>query len=85
MLRLRAAGMARMLAVLAEFDRREGWAVWQCRSAQEWLSWKYGLGYGGVGAVAGGAVFAVVTQDFGGVFGGVVVVVEGALVALRRI
>ena len=39
-----AAGMARMLVVLAEFDRREGWAVWQCRSAQEWLSWKCGLG-----------------------------------------
>lgn len=40
-----AAGTARMLAVLAEFDRREVWASWQCRSAQQWLSWKCGLGY----------------------------------------
>ena len=40
-----AAGMARMLAVLAEFDRRQAWASWECRSAQHWLSWKCGLGY----------------------------------------
>lgn len=40
-----ASGTARMLAVLAEFDRREVWASWECRSAQQWLSWKCGLGY----------------------------------------
>lgn len=40
-----ASGTARMLAVLAEFDRRQAWAVWECRSAQQWLSWKCGLGY----------------------------------------
>jgi hypothetical protein len=40
-----AAGMARMLAVLFEFDRRRAWASWGCRSAQHWLSWKCGLGY----------------------------------------
>jgi Domain of unknown function (DUF222) len=40
-----AAGMARMLQVLAEFDRREAWASWQCQSAQQWLGWKCGLGY----------------------------------------
>jgi hypothetical protein len=40
-----AAGTARMLAVLGEFDRREVWATWECRSAQQWLSWKCGLGY----------------------------------------
>jgi hypothetical protein len=40
-----ASGMARMLAVLGEFDRREVWASWECRSAQQWLSWKCGLGY----------------------------------------
>ncbi|MGD9996958.1 MAG: hypothetical protein AB7L17_23840 [Ilumatobacteraceae bacterium] len=39
------AGLARMLAVLAEFDKREGWAAWECRSAQQWLSWKCGVGY----------------------------------------
>jgi hypothetical protein len=31
--------------VLGEFDRREVWASWECRSAQQWLSWKCGLGY----------------------------------------
>jgi hypothetical protein len=40
-----ASGTARMLAVLAEFDRRQAWAAWQCTSAQHWLSWKCGLGY----------------------------------------
>ena len=40
-----ASGTARMLAVLGEFDRREVWASWECRSAQQWLSWKCGLGY----------------------------------------
>lgn len=39
------AGLARMLQVLAEFDDRRGWALWECRSAQQWLSWKCGLGY----------------------------------------
>ena len=40
-----ASGTARMLAVLAEFDRRQAWAAWECTSAQHWLSWKCGLGY----------------------------------------
>src|SRR5262245_24515356 len=40
-----ATGMARMLDVLAEFDRRKGWESWGCWSAQQWLSWKCGLGY----------------------------------------
>ncbi len=40
-----AVGMARMLAVLAEFDRREAWKTWECRSPQHWLSWKCGLGH----------------------------------------
>lgn len=39
-------GLARMLMVLAEFDNRRGWALWQCQSAQQWLSWKCGVGYG---------------------------------------
>jgi Domain of unknown function (DUF222) len=39
-----ATGMARMLAVLGEFDRREGWHAWGCVSPQQWLSWKCGLG-----------------------------------------
>jgi Domain of unknown function (DUF222) len=40
-----ATGLARMLTVLAEFDRRQGWGTWECRNAQHWLSWKCGLGY----------------------------------------
>jgi hypothetical protein len=40
-----STGTARMLAVLDELDRREAWADWQCRNAQQWLSWKCGLGY----------------------------------------
>ena len=39
-----AAGMARMLAMLGEFDRREGWRSWGCASAVQWLSWKCALG-----------------------------------------
>lgn len=39
------AGLARMLRVLAEFDARRCWATWECVSAQQWLSWKCGLGY----------------------------------------
>ena len=38
-------GMARMIAVLGEFDRRGVWTEWECRSPQHWLNWKCGLGY----------------------------------------
>ena len=38
------AGLATMLGVLAEFDRRRVWAEWECWSAQQWSSWKCGLG-----------------------------------------
>ena len=38
------AGLAAVLGVLAEFDRRRVWAEWECWSAQQWLSWKCGLG-----------------------------------------
>jgi hypothetical protein len=40
-----AAGMARIMAVLREWDRREAWGLWECRAPQQWLSWKCGLGY----------------------------------------
>jgi Domain of unknown function (DUF222) len=39
-----AVSMARMLAVLAEFDRREGYRSWGCASSAHWLGWKCGLG-----------------------------------------
>jgi hypothetical protein len=38
------AASARFLALIAEFDRRRGWAEWECKSCAHWLSWKCGLG-----------------------------------------
>ena len=28
---------------MAEFDRRQGWGTWECRSCAHWLNWKCGL------------------------------------------
>ncbi|HVE45798.1 MAG TPA: DUF222 domain-containing protein [Acidimicrobiales bacterium] len=39
-----AAATCRWLMLLAEFDRRQGWAVWGARSCAEWLSWRCGVG-----------------------------------------
>lgn len=39
-----AAGEARLLALIAEFDRREAWAVPGLLSCAHWLSWRLGLG-----------------------------------------
>ena len=39
-----AAATARLVLMIAEYDRRQGWAGWGCRSAAHWLSWKCGLG-----------------------------------------
>src|SRR5688500_6963150 len=41
-----AAAECRMLVMLDEFDRREGWVGWGLRSCAHWLSWKCGLGLG---------------------------------------
>lgn len=38
-----AAGECRWLLFVAEYDRREGWRGWGCRTAAFWLSWKCGL------------------------------------------
>jgi hypothetical protein len=38
------AATGRFLAVVAEYDRREGWLTWECRSMAHWLSWKCGIG-----------------------------------------
>lgn len=35
-----AAALCRWLLLVAEFDRREGWASWECRSCTHWLSWQ---------------------------------------------
>ena len=39
-----AAATARLVLMIAEYDRRQGWAYWGCRSAAHWLSWKCGVG-----------------------------------------
>ncbi len=31
------------LLAVAEFDRREGWKLWECPSCAAWLSWQVGL------------------------------------------
>ena len=38
-----SAGLARVLALLREFDTRQGWGAWGCRSAAQWMAWKCGL------------------------------------------
>jgi hypothetical protein len=40
------AANARFLALIAEFDRRQGWAEWGVKSCAHWLNWKCGLALG---------------------------------------
>jgi Domain of unknown function (DUF222)/HNH endonuclease len=40
------AATCRWLGLVAEFDRREGWAVWGCKSCAHWLSYTCALGSG---------------------------------------
>jgi hypothetical protein len=37
------AATCRWLLLIAEFDRREGWGTWGCRSCAEWVSWRCGI------------------------------------------
>ncbi len=37
------AATCRWLLLVAEFDRREGWGNWECRSCAHWLNWKCGI------------------------------------------
>ena len=37
------AATCRWLLLVGEFDRREGWARWGCRSCAQWLSYRCGL------------------------------------------
>jgi predicted alpha/beta hydrolase family esterase len=34
------AGMCRWLELVAEFDRREGWGSWGCKSCADWVAWR---------------------------------------------
>jgi hypothetical protein len=40
------AANARMLALIAELDRRKGWAEWGVKSCAHWLNWKCGTDLG---------------------------------------
>jgi len=40
------AAHARFLALIAELDRRQGWAEWGVKSCAHWLNWKCGIGLG---------------------------------------
>jgi Domain of unknown function (DUF222) len=37
---------ARLLALIAELDRREAWGDWGVKSCAHWLNWKCGIGFG---------------------------------------
>ena len=39
-----AAATCRWLLLVGEFDRRDAWAVWGCRSCAHWLSWQCATG-----------------------------------------
>ena len=38
------AASYRLLCLIAEFDRRQGWAQWGVLSCAHWLNWKCGIG-----------------------------------------
>jgi hypothetical protein len=40
------AAHARFLTLIAELDRRRGWAEWGVKSCAHWLNWKCGIGLG---------------------------------------
>ncbi len=40
------AAHARFLVLIAELDRRHGWAEWGVKSCAHWLNWKCGIGLG---------------------------------------
>jgi hypothetical protein len=40
------AAECRWLLLVAEFDRRQGWGTWECRSCAHWLNWKCGIDVG---------------------------------------
>src|SRR5919204_5046032 len=37
------AGMCRWLGLVGEFDRREGWTDWGCKSCAQWVAWRCAL------------------------------------------
>ena len=37
------AATCRWLGLVAEFDRREGWKAWGCRSCAHWVAWRCSL------------------------------------------
>jgi uncharacterized protein DUF222/HNH endonuclease len=41
-----SAATCRWLLLVGEYDAREGWAQWGCRSCAHWVSWQCGIGPG---------------------------------------
>src|SRR3989442_8311621 len=39
-----AAATCRWIELVAELDRREGYADWGCRSTAHWVNWRCGIG-----------------------------------------
>ena len=73
------AANARFLALIAELDRRRGWAEWGVKSCAHWLNWKCGIGSGrGAGEGAGGACAREAAADCGGDGGGPDQLLQGA-------
>ena len=40
------AATCRWLGLVAEYDAREGWAQWGCRSCAHWVAWQCGIAPG---------------------------------------
>jgi hypothetical protein len=40
------AATCRWLGLVAEYDAREGWAQWGCKSCAQWVAWQCGIGPG---------------------------------------
>jgi hypothetical protein len=40
------SAMCRWLRLVAEFDAREGWAAWGCKSCAHWISWRCSIAPG---------------------------------------
>jgi hypothetical protein len=41
-----SAATCRWLELIAEFDAREGWADWGCKSTAHWIAWRCSMGNG---------------------------------------
>ena len=45
------AATCRWLGLVAEYDAREGWAQWGCKSCAHWVAWQCGIAPGALGSM----------------------------------